>query len=105
MIARFSLPARALRALAVGALLASPSACVAVAAVGVAGDVVEGTAKTAVFGVKTTGKVIGAAIPDGEDEEERRYEEAVARQEALAAERREAYEARRREAGRAYDGE
>lgn len=37
--------------------------CLAGAVVGVAGDVVEA-------GVKTTGAVVGAAIPDGDDEDE-----------------------------------
>ncbi|MGV6820241.1 MAG: hypothetical protein ACWA5T_07045 [Parvularcula sp.] len=42
----------------------SLSGCVVGTAVGVAGDVVEGTAKGAVFTAKTAGKVAGAAIPD-----------------------------------------
>lgn len=39
------------------------SSCLAAAAVGVAGDVVEGA-------VNTTGAVVGAVIPDGDDEKD-----------------------------------
>ena len=44
--------------------------CVAVAAVGVAGDVVEGAAKTTVFTAKTAGKAAGAVIPGGDERDE-----------------------------------
>lgn len=44
--------------------------CVAVAAVGVAGDVVEGAAKTTVFTAKTAGKAAGAVIPGGGERDE-----------------------------------
>ena len=56
-------------------LLILPQGCVAVAAVGVAGDVVEGAAKTTVFTAKTAGKAAGAVLPGGgdeDDEDERR---------------------------------
>ena len=62
--------------LALAALCLLPG-CVVTTAAGLAGDVVEGTAKTAVFTVKTTGKVAGAALPGGggdEDEDEDRDE-------------------------------
>ena len=54
--------------LALAALCLLPG-CVVTTAAGLAGDVVEGTAKTAVFTVKTTGKVAGAALPGGGDED------------------------------------
>lgn len=44
--------------------------CVATTAIGVAGDVVEGTAKATVFTVKTTGKVAGAALPGGDEKDD-----------------------------------
>ena len=48
--------------------------CVVTSTVGLAGDVVEGTAKASVATVKTTGKVAGAALPGGgdRDDEDRR---------------------------------
>ena len=54
-------------------LLALPlflEGCVAVAAVSVAGDVVEGAAKTTVFTAKTAGKAAGAVLPGGGDEDD-----------------------------------
>lgn len=43
--------------------------CVVTTAVGVAGDVVEGAANVTVGTVKTTGKVAGAVLPGGGDDE------------------------------------
>ena len=65
MIARF---------FAVAALAAALQGCVVSSTVGLAGDVVEGTAKASVATVKTTGKVAGAVIPGGGDknDEDRR---------------------------------
>ena len=53
------------RLLVLLSLLLLPQACVAVAAVSVAGDVVEGAAKTTVFTAKTAGKAAGAVLPGG----------------------------------------
>lgn len=44
--------------------------CVVGTAVGVAGDVVEGAANVTVGTVKTTGKVAGAVLPGGGENEE-----------------------------------
>lgn len=54
------------------ALLTLTQGCVVGTAVGLAGDVVEGTAKTSVGVVKTTGKVAGAVLPGGGDDDEDR---------------------------------
>ena len=70
-----------MRLLALLLCLAALQGCVATAAVGLAGDVAEGAAKTTVFTVKTAGKAAGktasVVLPgggddaDGEDEEKR----------------------------------
>lgn len=49
--------------------------CIAVTAVRTAGDVVEGTANATVFTAKTAGKVAGAAIPGGGDDEDKEDDE------------------------------
>ena len=61
-----------MRLFLIGLALLSLPGCVATATVGLAGDVIEGAAKTTVFTAKTASKAAGAVLPGGggEDEED-----------------------------------
>jgi hypothetical protein len=59
-------------ALIIGLAAIALQGCVVGTAVGVAGDVVEGTAKAGIFTVKTTGKAAGTVLPGGGDKDDER---------------------------------